>query len=362
MKKFRKIACILASSMILSGAAFAEENHVITADVSDALNSGFSGFAKALNSSAPNAAMQQNVWSDAYLGTIFPGLKFGFGSTTGVSSFDISGLGEAINALDTESSGESGLPKSLVLPVITADVRLGGIIFPFDVGFSIGMLKPSGSGFDFKNPSSVYNMSDSVNFNFGETTLGINYLALGFDVRYCLYDGLFKFSVGGGYYHYSATVGVGMTNSGSTTVSEGGNDYTANYDVNANMGLSFKTDVLTAQCQISKSFVVATVFAGGRLSISTTKTSWGLNVDGTAYAAGISKSESISESAGNTYSSGNMFRSFKPTVYAGASLNLLVFQFTANVGTDLSSIIPAIRDKNFAEFNWTGALSFHVKL
>lgn len=364
MKKLslKKLAIVLASVMILSSVSYAEDVELF--DASE-IGNGFKDFSTDLMRSAPSAAMQQNIWSDAYIGTIFPGLKFGFGSTTGVSSLNLAGLNSAMSALEGDSSEGSMLPNSLVLPVVTVDFRLGGIIFPFDVGFSIGMLKPSGSGFDFKNPSSVYDISDTLNFDFGDSSLGINYLALGFDVRYCLYDGFFDFSVGAGYYHLSSTIGFGMSTSGSSSIDfEGAENVNVDYNVNASFGTSFSTDVLTAQCQISKSFLVATVFAGGRLSISSTKTSWGINAQGSYQTNDprISDSGELSQSVGETYTTGNWFKNFQPTVYAGASLNLLVFQLTANVGTDIGSIIPAIREKSMSKFNWSGALSFHVKL
>lgn len=357
----KKSIYLLASLMLFSVAVYSES--VMNSKIEESFRNELESFSTDFLRSAPSAAMQQNVWDDAFIGTLIPGIKFGFGSTTGVSSLDVSGLKTAFETLENASSGvtkmASYIPNYGVLPVTTIDVRLGGIILPFDIGFSVGMLKPKMSGFDFNTPSSIYNISDSINFDFGNVNIGINYLAIGVDARYCLYEGIFDFSVGAGYYHLSQTLGLGMNYSGKSGFMDG----VADFNTTANFGMSLKTDVITAQAQISKNFVVTTIFGGARLSVSKTTTSWGLDIEGNGTVEGNPIPDTIKEYIGDTYSSGNnWFKNFQPSIYAGASLNLLAFKFTVNVGTDLGSLIPAIKYQSMAKFNWTGGLALHVKL
>lgn len=89
----------------------------------------FSGdFSKSLG----NAQFMQNQWAQAYIGPLLhlpP--HFGFGVNAGVAKLNLSSLKRASDILKCGLD----LPENFILPTISADLRLGGIIIPVDIGF-----------------------------------------------------------------------------------------------------------------------------------------------------------------------------------------------------------------------------------
>ena len=67
------------------------------AEISD----GMKEFAGSLLFTVPEAATQQNVWSDAYIGNIYPNINkhFGFGLTLGGTAIDMAGFKRASETL-----------------------------------------------------------------------------------------------------------------------------------------------------------------------------------------------------------------------------------------------------------------------
>ena len=98
MKMIKK-AVVLAAAVFMSSSVFAEFNWGSLAGVQDqydakvkTVNSGMADFSKQLAIAVPQAATQQNVWADAYIGQLFPSVPphIGGGFNKGLSHIDTS--------------------------------------------------------------------------------------------------------------------------------------------------------------------------------------------------------------------------------------------------------------------------------
>ncbi|MBO6177387.1 MAG: hypothetical protein J6O39_07590 [Treponema sp.] len=372
--KFTKSIIAVSAAALLSTSAFAQTEISLTdlaatmgmgTDFStEGINNGMDEFGKSLLVAAPQSSVQQNVWADAYIGKFFPSLPphFGVGLSLGGTKLDMSGLKNAASAMEKTVASVVGssnvdfgkIPSSFFLPTLSIDARIGGVILPFDVGFSFMMTNPSLTGVDFSDPDSIKDASQAMKFNWMGFDGSLDYITLGLDVRYPIWEGnliLPKISVGAGYVYTRGQVGV-KSSEGSTK---------------ANLDLSYSTHVIFAEAQVSKNFLLATVFAGGRALLSNTTTSWAwdvsttynyLGTDYTVYEEGSGSRTAKGKSA--SYEHGKFdFSGIQPQLYAGVGLNFLVFQATANICADVRSFMDS---DNYDSALWSGALSFHVKL
>jgi hypothetical protein len=130
----------------------------------DELTGAFEDFADGLARSLPlNSAIGLN-WSDAYIGQLVrvpPNL--GIGVTTGVTTIPKSTMEDALKPLGADDILDAIPDIGLPFPGYTLDLRLGGIVWPFDVGFKVGTLQ----GMEAMMPDD----------------LDIEYLLIGGDVR-----------------------------------------------------------------------------------------------------------------------------------------------------------------------------------
>ncbi len=160
-----------------------------------ALSSGLQSFVDNTTLALPLAASAGTDWSNAYIGqlidTDFPWVHLGVGLTAGVTSLP----NKAVNPL-LEAMGQSDV-SSVGIPFTDFNLRLGGIVWPFDMGLKIGFL-----------PSAFANASG----------FAFTYNSFGVDVRYSLVKSdllLPDVSVGGGINYISAAVtgsyGKGIT-------------------------------------------------------------------------------------------------------------------------------------------------------
>ena len=301
MKILRKIAL---SAVLLAGAV-----SFSFADLSpDSINDGIDDFSKELGFSIPQAAVQQNVYAEAFIGKVFPALPphFAVGIDAGLTHLNTSGLAKAADNL-----GISGVKNDLYLPVFNADIRIGGVILPFDVGFSFMTL-------------------DVGKLNSMDVDFTAEYTTFAFDVRYVLLeDGLLlpAVSVGGGY----------SVNKGSFGAS--------NSSAEANVDFSVHT--LYAQVQASKTLNIPVVkigftpFIGLRGLISNYTNDWSWKYNGVTSGKGSASSDG--------------FGGFQPQIYGGLGFNFGFFQLTASICADLRHIGG---DSSL----WSSAFSFRFKL
>ena len=375
MKKTKTLAAAFAVIALVSASLYAEDYKIpISEDKKTEIANGLNAFAGNILVAAPQAATQQNVWADAYIGKLFPSLPphFGVGISLGGTKMDMTGLKDAATAFEgmindfVPDSGDSSItdqlkgtvdfgsiPDIFVMPTVSIDARIGGIFLPFDIGISAMMTNPSLFSVDLSDPNSLTSMSAPMNFNAFGFNGSADYLTLGIDIRYCVLDGgviLPKVSVGAGYNITKGSFGISSDKSG----------------VDANMNLSFNTQVIYVQAEVSKSIMIATVFGGARALVSNTSTSWAWNINGTKSLGGnnliISGEDSGScnaDTTSSTYQDGKWdFSGVQPQLYAGVGFNFLVFQTSLSVCADIRSFMDRT---NYEEPLWSGAFSFHVK-
>ncbi|MFQ3620522.1 MAG: hypothetical protein SNJ78_06205 [Spirochaetales bacterium] len=169
-----------------------------TVDLINDFKAGFQDFADDVASVLPmNSTIGLN-WSDAYIGQLlaFPP-SLGVGVTVGVTGIPYDSVKKIL--VETLQGSESDIPQvirdyGLPLPAIAFDARLGGIIFPFDIGFKIGFVPKT--------------LSDRVGDD-----IKIDYLLVGGDIRYQLLKQRFvvipEVSVGVGYNYLKGSVEFG---------------------------------------------------------------------------------------------------------------------------------------------------------
>ena len=375
MKKTKTLAAAFAVIALASASLYAADYKIpISEDKKTEIANGLNAFAGNILVAAPQAATQQNVWADAYIGKLFPSLPphFGVGISLGGTKMDMTGLKDAATAFEgmindfVPDSGDNSItdqlkgtvdfgsiPDTFVMPTVSIDARIGGIFLPFDIGISAMMTNPSLFSVDLSDPNSLTSMSAPMTFNAFGFNGSADYLTLGIDVRYCVLDGgviLPKVSVGAGYNITKGSFGISSDKSG----------------VDANMNLSFNTQVIYVQAEVSKSIMIATVFGGARALVSNTSTSWAWNINGTKSLGGnnliISGEDSGScnaDTTSSTYQDGKWdFSGVQPQLYAGVGFNFLVFQTSLSVCADIRSFMDRT---NYEEALWSGAFSFHVK-
>lgn len=375
MKKTKTLAAAFAVIALASASLYAADYEIpISEDKKTEIANGLNAFAGNILVAAPQAATQQNVWADAYIGKLFPSLPphFGVGISLGGTKMDMTGLKDAATAFEgmindfVPDSGDSSItdqlkgtvdfgsiPDIFVMPTVSIDARIGGIFLPFDIGISAMMTNPSLFSVDLSDPNSLTSMSAPMNFNAFGFNGSADYLTLGIDIRYCVLDGgviLPKVSVGAGYNITKGSFGISSDKSG----------------VDANMNLSFNTQVIYVQAEVSKSIMIATVFGGARALVSNTSTSWAWNINGTKSLGGnnliISGEDSGScnaDTTSSTYQDGKWdFSGVQPQFYAGVGFNFLVFQTSLSVCADIRSFMDRT---NYEDALWSGAFSFHVK-
>ncbi|MDE6719632.1 MAG: hypothetical protein K2J68_07245 [Treponemataceae bacterium] len=263
----------------------------------DEVSFGMDGFALSLEKTLPNAAVQQNVYADAWIGKFFPSAPphFGIGAEFGVTKFDLSPLKGVANIF-----GISAIPKTFIFPTFTANARIGGLILPFDVGLSFMYIDLS-----------KLRLIDGI---------GVNYFNVGGDFRWAIFkgEGAFpKLSVGGGFY----------LTKGGFSFEKDGFDTSLDYCV--------KTVFFSAQ--ISKKFIFFTPYAGFRGIFSDSDIKWNWQV--TSELASASKYNGTLSASG-TKSSG-FFDSFIPQVFGGFGLDISMMALNFGASWDFKNSIWA---------------------
>ncbi len=269
-------------------------------DVNNKLNS----FAKGLNMTLANAATQQNVYSSAWIGKLFPSAPphFAIGVEAGVTKFDLQPLKEMAQIFGVE-----GIPNLIVYPTITANARVGGFVLPFDIGFSAMYL-------DFHD---IKTLADGFSLKFFD---------IGGDIRWAILKGegpLPQVSVGVGYYYIGGKVNYSKDGVAA--------------------GFDYVSHTLFCQAQISKTFIFFTPYLGVRGILTKSNADWNWAVD----ASKISSSPMYQDvSVGGGGKTGlEFFDKFMPQVYGGFGMNFAFFalnlsaayEFTNNIwGADLS--------------------------
>lgn len=390
MKQKKILASAVAALLFVSGLS-ATPDATLSEEKKAEMSEGLKDFSSALLVSVPNASTQQNVWADAYIGNLYPSIfpHFGFGFTLGGTYLDTSGFKRAVEvvagdenfltqALDgnecvTEIIEHMGLdigtiPEAFFLPTATVDVRLGGVVLPFDIGLCAMMTNPSLFEVKLSDPSSITNMSQAVKFDLFGFNGSIDYLTIGADLRYRFFEGS-KFvpviSVGGGYYYTKGNFKIGTTD--QRNVSYGGQEGVQTTTMN--MANGFETHVAFFQLQVSKQLGFANFFLGGRGTISNTTSTWAWDYKTSNDNENIDAYTNSEDSDKGTVSLNNQTESFhegvwdltkiQPQIFAGVGFNAWKFQFTLGACVDLRSFFDHV---SYTDYIWSGYFSTHFKL
>lgn len=320
MKLLKKLIAV-SSFFAVSAASFAFDWTSIDAldkynQTAATLSDGLGDFCEQLAIAVPQAATQQNVWADAYIGKLFPSVPphFGGGFNFGLTHIDTSGLAKAAETLNIK-----GIEDSYYFPVFTLDLRVGGVILPFDCDV-------------------VFMKTGKIGTEIMGADLDVDFFTVGFDARYALVEGgliLPKVSVGLGYYYNQGTFNADSSY--------------------ATAEINYKVQTLSMSAQLSKSFLLFTPFVGVRGLVSKYDNDWKWVIrNNSAVTQLASVTGAKTTDSGSKSSDSFDFGAIQPQVYAGVGFNIVVLQVTASVTADLRHIT----DSGL----WSGALSVRAKL
>ncbi|MBR4374885.1 MAG: hypothetical protein IKP49_11050 [Treponema sp.] len=320
MRIFRKIFATTVAAFVSAGAfAFDASQFTDSLDKYDetvaTINDGLLDFSKQLANAIPQAATQQNVWADAYIGKLFPSAKphFGGGFNMGVTHIDTSGVAKAADAL-----GIGGIKDNYYYPVFTADLRIGGLLLPFDVDIAVmktGTLSTDAFGCD----------------------LNVDFLTIGADFRYSLLEEgiiLPGISAGVGYFYNQGSFGAG-------------ND-------DAELAIDYKVHTMYVQAQVSKKLLIFTPFLGIRGIVSKYDNAYSWKIKNSTVVSAINALGKTSSGADSYTSDAFDFNAIQPQVYAGIGFNLLFMQATLSISADLRNV--------WDDGLWSGSFSLRAKL
>lgn len=233
-------ALVIATALAVSPIV-AQEQDVTIADLQASAEDLADALAKALPF---NSTVGLN-WSDAYIKQ-FP--HFGAGLVLGATFMDAEDISAALENLGYADSGD--IEGAMPLPAAALEGRLGGFVWPFDIGFKIGFL-PESAG-------------DSL----AASGLALDYLLVGFDVRYALLEGggiKPKVSVGGGFNYLRGGVSTTVDEDQSFTIMANDGEHTLT-TMAPEIGLEWKTVVIDLKAQASWKFLIFTPYIGLGLS------------------------------------------------------------------------------------------------
>ena len=275
---------------------------------------GLNDFTDVILDAIPNAQIQQNVWANAWIGNLLPKPHFGFGINAGVSKLDLSPLASVADALGMSDSGS--LPDTLVWPTVTADLRVGGFILPFDVGFTA-------MSFDSSKISSLEKAIDPAYFDF---------FMIGGDIRYAILKGGIlrpKLSVGVGAYYTKGDFGVEQDGS------------------SAELDFDSTSIVLSTQASIKLLFFVP--FIGGKVMFTKSNVDWKMHANWASVLNTASSGDDISKALAYgllpSDFKGGSESSFtdhvRPVIFGGFAFDMAVVDLTISGSYDFISKIPS---------------------
>lgn len=290
---------------------FLEKNPNISSTPYTTAKEGLNDFSNVLTDVIPNTQAQQNVWANAWIGYLVPNARFGFGLNSGVSKLDMTPLKKTASALGIDMKD---IKDTLVWPTIAVDMRVGGFVLPFDIGFHA--LK-----FNSSTIEALGEKIDPITFDF---------FTIGGDIRFALVkgDAMFKpkVSVGGGIYYSKGNVATEKDESSAA--------------------LDFSTTSIQLNAQASIKAFCFVPFVGTRVLFSKSNVDWKakanwkniLNVSDTSDAWNTAVNNILpTEFSGNT--STGFFGSIHPIAYIGLGIDIFFVDITASVSYDFSTTI-----------------------
>jgi hypothetical protein len=277
-------------------------------------------------------------WSDAYIGqllSVHP--HFGLGVSMGFSASNFGSYKALMNSFNLNTTGFD----ALAIPAALLELRLGGLVLPFDMGFKIGKFNNISTGM----------LIPSDNFN-------RDILFFGTDIRAALSKGAGlppKISLGFGYNYFSGVFTNHMKNGLNEFLIDGGEKLFAN---DPDLSLYWEISSLDLKLQISKTLLVFTPYLGAAASFYWARTGYKLEgaplnytgswqtINDAFYSAGIS---GITIDPAKSFSSEITGNNFSTRVFGGFSFNIFLFKL------DLTMYC------GFPDYNIGGSLGFRIQ-
>lgn len=285
--------------------------HIPTVTPFNDVTEGLNDFCGILADVIPNTQTMQNVYPMAWIGNLSKGLHCGGGLNLGVSGMDIKPIKNVMETFDIDVPGS--IPDMLAFPTATVDIRIGGIILPFDVGFAV-------SWFDVSRFSSLEKDLDPVKFD---------YLSIGGNIRYAIYrgNGLIKrWSVGGGYYFTKGGVEIS--------------------DDKAEASLDFKSQTIMLETQVSGSILIFQPYLGMRALFTKTNVDWKAKANWTDILDDPALVDVMSWGVLPTEFDGgsdtDFFDKVHPQIFCGIGAKVWAFTSSLNLAYDFVSRIPSV--------------------
>lgn len=263
---------------------------------------GLNEFVTGLADSAPALTSMTNVWADAYVGQLIAlPPSIGLGGSAGVSKLDIRGIKKAATELGIP--GVDKLKDDFVLPVVSVDAVLGGLLIPFDI---------SGSYMKLKDPVGI---SDALQYRFDVVSAKLRVPLLKQNII------LPNLALGVGFSRVSG-------------------DFLVKLDETF-LNATFKSDVFSADLQLSKSVIFLTPYIGARVLVSKSENTWEYNYN---------VEDILKNDAKGTFVTDPEKMDIDYQLFAGTSFNILVIKLNVNVAYDIKTKL------------WAGGIGAHVVL
>jgi hypothetical protein len=251
MRSYKKFAVLIFLSVFGFVSAFGQS----LADLQKGVQGLSDSFSRVLTF---NSTLGLN-WSDAYIGKLIDAPPhFGVGVTLGATSVNLEKLTGDISSAGMGSS----IPDLKVLPIPTAlaELRIGGFILPFDVGFKVDFI-----------PNINLEIGEGANTNF-------KYLLLGFDLRYAVLEDKRMLPA------ISVATGLNFLNGGISadtatipySFEYANNTYTINFN-NPEAYFDWHNFTWDFRAQVSKKIAIVTPYAGLGASVGWTTIDYGLS-------------------------------------------------------------------------------------
>jgi len=309
----KKLLIIVALAVLVASGVFAQ-NYTFSQ-----FQSAFQSFASGAASSLPLEASVGLNWSDAYIGQ-FP--HFGLGLSIGAATIPYSAIDKAVTTFGGSIPSNLSFLKSLGIPVpaYTFDLRIGGFVWPFDIGFKFGYLPP--------NALSAF------------SNISVDYLLVGGDVRYALVKNqgfVPGISVGLGYTYMRGNVfvpGVLNGNINVQNVSFGGSTHTLGF-TNPSLNMFWNSNVIDAKIQVSESLFIITPYLGLGVSYGISNAGGGMQSQMTVDGNPVTQSQidQINGAFGTNFTLQNPgfgvnagANGFATRAFGGFSLNLFILK------------------------------------
>jgi hypothetical protein len=331
MKKMTKVLGIVLGMALFGAAPLFPQN------LTD-LQKAAGEFSGAMAQSLPlNAAMGLN-WADAYIGKFLPSIPphFGAGLALGYTTMNFEAFDGLLHQFGLSVPGGFDLGQ-MALPAYVVEARIGGFFLPFDAGLKFGAFE-----------------------NLGGSSAAVDCLLAGGELRYAIIDGkgsllLPTVSVGAGlnYLRGSFTDSIASL---SFSVPSGALPGDALNLSNLKAELQWETLALDLKAQVSKSFLIATPYAGLGASHGWSQAGYAVEAD---LPAGLTDAEKRALNAGLKaagvegldFSEKGFATILKETgwtfrVFGGLSVNLALFRldltglynlFDGNYGVSLGA-------------------------